>query len=127
VFENPLNPLDTQPGQFRRGQGPDIQAGEFIRLLLKAGKPDTATAAGRMGDEIVKDARPGEDVLRPAETQVGEIFRRKGQRGLAVCLHQIASRSPGKIWESLVQEGKWSDRSQTRVGVEIESAGNEPR
>src|ERR1019366_2418725 len=80
-----------------------------------------------MSNQIEENARPGEDVFRPAETQVREIFRRKGQRGLAVCLHQIASQRPGKIWESLVQEGKRSDRSQTRVGIGIESAGNETR
>ena len=50
-----------------------------------------------------------------------------GQRSLAVGLHQLASQSPGKIGDSLMQEGKWFDRSQTRVGVEIESAGDGTR
>src|ERR1017187_352584 len=80
-----------------------------------------------MSDQIEENARPGEDVFRPAETQIREIFRRKGQGGLAVCLHQIASQRSGKIGESLVQERKRSDRSQKRIGVGIESSGNETR
>jgi len=32
-----------------------------------------------MSDQIEENAGPGEDVFRPAETQVGKILRREGQ------------------------------------------------
>ena len=49
VFENFPNVLAAKPGQLRRGNGPEVQTVEFVRLLLKAGQARHSHGGGTNG------------------------------------------------------------------------------
>ena len=117
--------LFEAPRERRRGQRREILAAAGVLARLELGRPGVASP-GRMRDEVPEDARPGQQVLGPAEAEVGQVFVGDLQQALLPEGHLRATQGFGETGGPEERPGKGLRRRQNRVDVEIDASGNEP-